>query len=70
MTALKSRIGKLEERCMGRIPRRVACVFSGHHDDDTIHAALMAAGINPGWDGALVVHGASADLSVRILSNR
>lgn len=70
MTALKSRIGRLEDRCMGRAPRRVACVFAGHHDDETIHAALIAEGINPGWDGALIVHGASADLSVQILPNR
>ncbi len=71
MSALKTRIGRLEERATTGTPRRVGIVLADHHHDgEAINSALRDAGINLGRDGAIIMRVPGSSLSVEIPPSR
>jgi hypothetical protein len=71
MSALKTRICRLEERATAGVSRRVGIVLAdSRHDSEAIQAALCNARINLGWDGAIIMRVPGSDLSVKIAPGR
>ncbi len=71
MSALKTRIGRLEERATAGVSRRVGIVLAdSRHGSQAIHTALCNAGIKLGWDGAIIMRVPGSELSVKIAPSR
>lgn len=71
MSAIKARIGRLEERATVGVSRRVGIILADpRHDSEAIQTALCNAGINLGRDGAIIMRVPGSDLSVEIPSIR